>query len=380
MSLPRRVRLGHPRRNMDAAGGSGGGADAVPVSCLLRAATASHGSAEPMLDALEALPTQAVPLPGGGDTRAHWELLASVAAVDLVAARVLEPHLDAVAILDQAGVPAPPGVLGVYASESGGQTPTAHRTRPGHDDGPGSWELTGTKPWCSLAGRCSAAVVTAALPDGGRRAFLVDLRHPGVHAGGGLWPALGLAAIDSGAVTFDAVPALPVGGPSWYLERPGFAWGGMGVAAVWFGGAVHLYRTLEAALYRREPDQFALAALGRVDRLLTAVSAQLAAAADAIDAGALTGSSGEVEAYRLRGTVAQVCTEVIDVVGQATGPGPLTGDADHARAVADLQVYIRQHHAGRDDARLGALLLEQRGRTPHPEREGAGAGDGGARP
>jgi alkylation response protein AidB-like acyl-CoA dehydrogenase len=380
MSLPRWVHLGHRGRIMDAAGGPGVGADAVQVSCLLRAATASHGSAEPMLDALRDLPARAWSRPGGGDTRAHWELLASVAAVDLVAARVLEPHLDALAILDQAGVPAPPGVLGVYASESGGQTPTAYPARPGQDDRSGHWALTGTKPWCSLAGRCSAAVVTAALPDGGRRAFLVDLRHPGVRAGGGSWPALGLAAIDSGAVTFDAVPALPVGGPSWYLDRPGFAWGGMGVAAAWFGGAVHLYRTLEAAVGRREPDQFALAALGRVDRLLTAVSAQLAAAADAIDAGALTGTSGELEAYRLRGTVAQVCTEVIDVVGQATGPGPLTGDADHARAVADLQVYVRQHHAGRDDARLGTLLVERRGRTPDPDREGARAGDGGARP
>ncbi|MCY1159805.1 MAG: acyl-CoA hydrolase [Citricoccus sp.] len=358
MSLPRWVHLGHPGRALDTGGGSRAGADGAPSSCLMRAATDSHGSAEPMLDALGDLPPQALPRPGGGNTRALWELLASVAAVDLVAARVLEPHLDAVAILDQAGVPAPPGVLGVYASESGGQTPAAHRALPGPGDGPGTWALSGTKPWCSLAGRCSAAVVTAALPDAGRRAFLVDLRHPGVRTGAGHWPALGLAAIDSGAVTFEAVPALPVGGPSWYLERPGFAWGGMGVAAVWFGGAVHLYRTLEASSARREPDQFALAALGRVDRLLAAVSAQLAAAAEAIDAGDLTGTAGELEAYRLRGTVAQVCTEVIDVVGQATGPGPLTGDAGHARAVADLQVYVRQHHAGRDDARLGTLVLE----------------------
>ncbi|MGD6980088.1 MULTISPECIES: acyl-CoA hydrolase [Citricoccus] len=357
MSLPRWVHLGHPGRITDMGGGACGGADGVAAPRLMRAATASHGSAEPMLEALGDLPAQALPRPGGGDTRALWELLASVAAVDLVAARVLEPHLDAVAILDQAGVPVPRGVLGVYASESGGQTPVAHRTRPGHDDGPGAWALGGTKPWCSLAGRCSAAVVTAALPDGGRQAFLVDLRRPGVHTGAGSWPALGLAAIDSGPVTFEAVPALPVGGPSWYLDRPGFAWGGMGVAAVWFGGAVHLYRTLAALAARREPDQFALAALGRVDRLLASVSAQLAAAADAIDAGDLTGTAGELEAYRLRGTVAQVCTEVIDVVGQATGPGPLTGDGDHARAVADLQVYVRQHHAGRDDARLGTLIL-----------------------
>ena len=65
-----------------------------------------------------------------------------------------------------------------------------------------------------------------------------------------------------------------------------------------------------------------------------------------------------VEADRVRGTVAQICTEVLQTVGEATGPGPLTQDAGHAQAVADLQVYLRQHHGDRDDVRLGAALLE----------------------
>ena len=43
------------------------------------------------------------PRPGEGSTARLWELLASVTAVDVAAGRVLEPHLDAVAILSQAG-------------------------------------------------------------------------------------------------------------------------------------------------------------------------------------------------------------------------------------------------------------------------------------
>ena len=82
----------------------------------------------------------------------------------------------------------------------------------------------------------------------------------------------------------------------------------------------------------------------------------LARAAEDVDAGRLDHGRGMVEADRIRGTVAQLCTEVMDVVGQATGPGPLTGSAAHARAVADLQVYLRQHHGHRDDARLGGAL------------------------
>lgn len=325
---------------------------------LLPAAADSHGSAEPMISAVRNLDrdtARSLPMPGEGRTLELWELLATVASADLVAARVLEPHLDALVILHQAGLTPPPGLLGVYASESGGQTARAVRRGEG-------WVLTDTKPWCSLASRAGAAVVTAALPDGGRQAFLVDLADPGVQVGDDAWPALGLAAITSTPITFRDVPAAEVGPPGWYLSRPGFAWGGIGVAAVWFGGAVHLMRTLrnwlEASAHQgRAPDQLALATLGRVDRLLFAAATELATAAHAIDAGRLTGDRAAVDADRVRGTVAQMCAEVIDAVGQATGPGPLTADAGHARAVADLQVYVRQHHGARDDARLGEVLL-----------------------
>ena len=203
--------------------------------------------------------------------------------------------------------------------------------------------------------------------DGTRRALLVDLSHPGVAETDSAWPALGLAPIRTVGLAFDAVPGNAVGGAEWYLRRPGFAWGGIGVAAVWFGGAVGIARTLRNATAARAaaeaegrgpgPDQIGQAALGRVDRLLHAMAALLARAADDVDAGRLDHGRGMVEADRIRGTVAQLCTEVMDVVGQATGPGPLTGSAAHARAVADLQVYLRQHHGHRDDARLGAALL-----------------------
>lgn len=357
--------------SLDGAGPVWAGREESPAwaAPFLDAAASAHGSAEPMIEAVRALSAQdtaALPFPGEGRTLELWELLASTAAVDLSSARVLEPHLDALAILRQAGMDAPTGLLGVYASESGGVTPTASPTTAG------DFQVSGTKPWCSLGAECSAAIVTAqelgAEADGellevGRRAFLVDLSHPGVCHGDGVWPALGLASIVSTPLEFEQVPAAPVGGAGWYLTRPGFAWGGIGVAAVWFGGAVHLARTLHRSLVKaqssgRTPDQVGLAALGRVDRLLSGAAAQLSAAAAAIDSGALIGRAAELASFRLRGAVADLCAEVMDVVGKATGPGPLTADADHARAVVDLQVYIRQHHADRDDAHLGRLLLE----------------------
>ena len=64
-------------------------------------------------------------------------------------------------------------------------------------------------------------------------------------------------------------------------------------------------------------------------------------------------------AQRARQVVADTVDEVVLRVGRALGPGPLTGDEDHARRVADLTVYVRQHHAERDLARQGQQVLER---------------------
>ena len=59
-------------------------------------------------------------------------------------------------------------------------------------------------------------------------------------------------------------------------------------------------------------------------------------------------------ALRTRGIVARAVDEVLARVGRALGPAPLALEAEHARRVADLQLYVRQHHAERDQASLGA--------------------------
>jgi hypothetical protein len=44
-------------------------------------------------------------------------------------------------------------------------------------------------------------------------------------------------------------------------------------------------------------------------------------------------------------------------VSQNLGPGPLAFDDRYGKCMADLSLYVRQHHAMRDDAQLGALTL-----------------------
>ncbi|GAA3210040.1 acyl-CoA dehydrogenase [Oerskovia jenensis] len=306
---------------------------------------------------------QSAPHPGSGGTLELWELLASTAATDVGVARVLEPHLDALSILAQA-----PDVVdlsrigadgtstwGVFAAEGPDTRLEAHESEDG-------WRLTGVKPWCSLAATLSHALVTA-WTEAGRRLFAVDLRSPGVVPDDGPWVARGFPEIVSAPVRFSGAVAVPVGGAGWYLDRTGFAWGGIGVAACWWGGAVGLARDLFASTRRREPDQLALAHLGALDVALAGARTLLVEASRTVD-----GARGEdvppgVLARRVRGSVARAVEEVVERCSHALGPGPMTADETYARRLADLQLYVRQHHAERDDAALGRDLVA-RGSAP----------------
>nr|WP_308928819.1 hypothetical protein [Arthrobacter sp. SLBN-112] len=339
-----------------------------PWSPILRAVPEAAGDVTALL-ALAVEAGETWPRPGEGRTSLLWELLASVAAIDVAAARVFEPHLDAIAILAQAartvtaGQPALPGqprgaTWGVFAAEGPGARLQAT------PDG-AMVVLNGAKPWCSLAASLDSAIITAHTDDGGRAAFAVDLRHPGVECEEPAWVARGLREIPSGTVHFRQVPATPLGGTGWYHSRPGFAWGGMGVAACWLGGAVGVARDFRAALLAgadggREPDQVALAALGEVDRTLTAAMQYLARAAARIDDGSLgtPGQSTWSEAQRVRGTVAAAVERVLQLVLSNRGPAPLAFDERYAKRIADLELYVRQHHGARDDAQLGRLTLK----------------------
>ncbi len=290
-----------------------------------------------------------LPQPGDGATALRWQLLADVAGQDLTAARILEAHSDALAILAEAGGFDRSGRWGVFAAEAPGVALRAAQTD-------GAWTVDGTKPWCSLAAVLDHALVTAQV-DTGRQLFLVDLGLGSVSAeppSG--WVARGLRRVPSGPVHFANTPARPVGGPGWYLTRPGFAWGGIGVAACWYGGARALADRLGEVAAKRGGDLLHLS-VGRVDVGLLAARLALVDAAREIDAGRAEGSAGEVLALRVRSVVAAAAEQTLTLVGHALGPAPLAFDETYARRTADLELYIRQHHAERDLTALGGALV-----------------------
>lgn len=293
-----------------------------------------------------------LPLPGSGRTGQRWQRLAGLTEIDVVAGRLAEAHADAVAILAELGAadPRPDQLWGVWAAESRDEVVRAD------GDGP-AVRLEGTKVWCSGAGICTHALVTARTADPDRRGlFAVDLGHPRVRPQPSTWRNAGMAASDTRSVRFDGAPAVAVGGPGQYLDRPGFWWGATGVAACWLGGA----RAVAAPLYERaaagSADPHALAHLGAVDAALTAAEATLMAAAGQVDADpADRAGRAELIARRVRAVAETAVDEAINRTARALGPGPLCQDARHAARVADLTVYVRQSHAERDLERLGRL-------------------------
>ena len=293
-----------------------------------------------------------LPLPGSGRTRQRWAALSELAAEDLSLARLSEGHTDALAILAELSGPAAPAGTrwGVWAAQSPGPRVEARQSASG-------WRLQGTKQYCSGSRTCTHALVTATAPDGIR---LFAVSTAALRPCPGTWPATGMAGSDTLNVDFDDAAATPVGPPGGYTARPGFVHGGAGVAACWYGGARAIGGMLLTAAKGRDLGPHALAHLGAVDIALHSARQALDTAADEIDADPEDREgSGRARALRIRAVAESAGTEVMNRVGRALGAGPLSHDEAHSRRVADLTVYLRQHHGEADLAQLGALVAEQ---------------------
>lgn len=303
-----------------------------------------------------------LPRPGQGHTLQRWRMLAAVAGHDLSLAKLYEAHTDALAILAELGAPEPAAgsTWGVWCAEA----PDArlHGSVPSPD---GTVTLSGLKAWCSGAGSVSHALVSAWNDENQPVIVAVALDQPGVAVTGQGWLAVGMAATASTEVRFNAARGVQLGAPGCYVNRPGFWHGGAGIAACWFGAAVALGQALQGACRDRteclDPalaDARALhllAHLGAVDTALTAAGAVLREAADWIDRHPERDARPQALSVRL--VVEDAATRCLQAVPRALGAGPLCRDAHIAHLVADLPIFLRQSHAERDQATLGADLL-----------------------
>ncbi|ARP81736.1 hypothetical protein CAL12_13545 [Bordetella genomosp. 8] len=306
--------------------------------------------------------THTVPFPGSGDTLARWRILADVARRSLPLAKLVEGHLDALAILHELrcwSEVQPQDVWATWCAE-----PPGMRVVATADDADGRHvRLSGIKPWCSGAAAATRALVSVWNPRGEASLAAVHMDDAGVRISDRGWQAVGMGPTDSVDVEFRHARAVLVGAPGAYVERPGFMHGAAGVAACWYGAAVALADALRSGVRRRPDDAHALAHLGAVDVVLAQAGMQLRDCARAIDDAPHRPHACAVRRSRL--AVEQAALAVLERAPRAIGPAPFCKDATLAGLLADLPVYLRQSHAERDLAAHGlALLDDSEGATP----------------
>lgn len=260
--------------------------------------------------------------------------LAEVARTDLCLARLVEGHVDAHRILAEAGASPADGVYGVWASRSAGTGARATQEESG-------WRLTGQVRFASGIDVIDRVLLPGWVDD--RTHLLFDIPADAVQPDRSTWHTSAMDASRSFTVMVDALTGAPIGEENFYLDRHGFVVGGLGVAAVWAGGARSLTDLVATGLRAFSAGPHQLRRLGRMDQAAWQAATLVSAVAEGLESLDRHGVERNVAAAR--SGVVDACETVLDEAAKIVGPGGLVGSARLARTLADLQLYIRQHHA-----------------------------------
>lgn len=272
--------------------------------------------------------------------------LMALGRTDIPLARLSEGHVDALRILDQAGAtPAPGALYGVWASRSA-------RTGLRAVERGSELEISGTLRFASGAGLLDRALVPVWFDE--HRHVLVDLDASGLPVDPSVWRTAAMVPSRTYEIRVDhlVLPLSATRGPvGFYLDRPGFAAGGVGVAACWVGGAARVLDVLLACHPQPSPAQQVRLGQIRTD---------LVVAAAVVRAGGrvLTGPGVDTGAVALevRTAVADAVHRVLAAARMLTGPTGLALDDAVGHAIPDLELYVLQHNT---DAALAALGTPQ---------------------
>lgn len=266
------------------------------------------------------------------------EALMALGRADITLSRLTEGHIDALRILAEAGARPEPGALyGVWASRSGGSGFAARRAGD-------RWHLEGRLLFASGAGILDRAILTA-WPDEDTHVLLdTEVRDWPFDTTD--WRTRAMENSRSHRVELDQeVAARQVGEENFYLDRWGFFPGGVGVAAVWAGGAARVLDLLGAV----EGDA-KLARLGRARTELATSAALVRQAGAELQA---RPPEPRARATFARAGVAAAVRRLLEEVRTIAGPAGLAFREDLTRAVDDLTMYVSQQNADGDAHYLG---------------------------
>lgn len=278
------------------------------------------------------------------DWPALVEYLMALGRTDVPLARLVEGHVDAMRIHDEAGtVPAADAVYGVWASRSRATGVSGRREGP-------SWVLDGTLKFASGAGLLDRALVPVWLDDGDH--VLLDLDVSSWEFDQSQWATRAMEQSRSHQVVLadHRTEAVEVGRPGFYLGRPGFFPGGVGVAAVWAGCAARVVDLATIPADRRTSGQSLR--LGQVRSDLATVAAICREAA--LRMPGLQPDAARTVVTLARSGAAGCVRRILADARTLAGAAGLAFDEDLTRAVDDLTLYVAQHNADGDAEWLGA--------------------------
>ena len=224
------------------------------------------------------------------------------------------------------------------------------------EGGPGRWRLRATVPWCTGAGLVVEARWSPPTTNRVRPSSWSTWLARASSCSTPTWRSTAFAATDTRTVAFDV--ALDddevVGLEGWYLDRPGFWHGAVGVAACWAGCATGLLQRVEP---RWKDEPHGLAHLGAIDAVRWELATVLDAAAAADRRRTRrrrrrpppSTARPPPRGRRRRGDRPRV--------ERALGPAPMAMDAEVAEMIAACDLYRRQCHAERDLEQLGRLVI-----------------------
>lgn len=279
--------------------------------------------------------------------------LEALGRTDIPLSRLTEGHVDALRIHAEAGTAPSDGCLyGVWASRSRGTGIRADRTS-------GGWHLTGTLRFASGAGLLDRALVPVWLDE--ETSVLLDLPVADWPVDASAWQTGAMRLSHSHTIHLDqAVPteaATQLGGPGFYLGRAGFFPGGVGVAAVWVGGAARVADLVWQHVGARVPSPAVQLRLGHLRTELVAAAAAVEAAAARLAAGGVTEPGApQVLATETRAVVGASVRRLLEQARSLAGPAGLALDGPLTRAIDDLDLYVRQQSTDGDALLLGGLV------------------------
>jgi alkylation response protein AidB-like acyl-CoA dehydrogenase len=280
------------------------------------------------------------------------EALLAVGRTDIPLARLVEGHVDALRILDQADrVPTEDALYGVWASRS-------RRTGVAAASDGSGWRLDGTLRFASGAGLLDRALVPVWLDD--EHHLLIDLDVAHLPVDETAWVTSAMAVSRSHTVRLDGVrvsEVAAVGPIDFYLDRPAFFPGGVGVAACWAGGAARIADLLLDRSSQSWPEHVR-ARMGETRVQLVCAAAVVRSTARLLDelspgSGSTAGADWQAISTEARAATANAVTAVLEQARRIGGAAGFAHDEDFSRAHHDLDLYVLQQNGDGDRAYLG---------------------------